>query len=154
MEGGSYLGGCRGPGPIVRGLSESSAIAGSIILASFTDWSGNCVNSFSAIVCPHVLACAFDTVPLAIGSRITRWVDKHLLEEMQRSVRARPEKVKRRKCIVEHAFGTIKHSMNQGYFLTRRLPNVRSEMSVTVLAYNIKRVLKMLGVKNLLAALA
>jgi hypothetical protein len=44
--------------------------------------------------------------------------------------------------------------MNQGYFLTRRLPNVRSEMSLTVLAYNIKRVLKILGVRNLVAALA
>lgn len=88
------------------------------------------------------------------GRRITRWVDEHLLEEMQRMVHGQPEKVKRRKCIVEHPFGTIKHSMNQGYFLTRRLPNVRSEMSLTVLAYNIKRVLKILGVKNLLAALA
>jgi len=85
--------------------------------------------------------------------RITRWVDEQLLEDMQRRVPAQPEKVKRRKCIVERPFGTIKHSINQGHFLTRRLPNVRSEMSPTVLAYNIKRVLKILGVKNLLAAL-
>ena len=49
---------------------------------------------------------------------------------------------------------SLKHSMSQGCFLTRRLPNVRSEMSLTVLAYNIKRVLKILGVKNLVAALA
>ena len=61
-------------------------------------------------------------------------MDEHLLEELQRRVRAQPEKVKRRKCIVEHPFATIKHSMNQGYFLARRLPNVRSEMSLTVLA--------------------
>lgn len=81
-------------------------------------------------------------------------MDEHLLEEMQRRVHAQAEKVKRRKCIVEHPFGTIKHSMNQGYFLIRRLPSLRSEMSLTVLAYNTKRVLKILGVKNLAAALA
>jgi transposase len=88
------------------------------------------------------------------GRRITRWVDERLLEEMQRRVRAQPEKVKRRKCIVEHPFGTIKHSMNQGHFLMRGLPNVRSEMSLTVLAYNIKRVINILGVQNMVAALA
>jgi transposase len=88
------------------------------------------------------------------GRRITRWVDEHLLEEMQRRVRTEPEKVKRRKCIVEHPFGTIKHSMNQGHFLMRGLPNVRSEMSLTVLAYNIKRVINILGVQKMQAALA
>ncbi len=87
------------------------------------------------------------------GMELSRCLDQHLLEEMQRRVRAQPEKVKRRKSIVEHPFGTIKHSMNQGHFLSRRLPNVRSEMSLTVLAYNIKRVLKILGVKKFLAAL-
>jgi transposase len=88
------------------------------------------------------------------GRRITRWVDECLLEEMQRRVRAKPEKVKRRKCIVEHPFGTIKHSMNQGHFLMRGLPNVRSEMSLTVLAYNIKRIINILGVQNMVAVLA
>ena len=87
------------------------------------------------------------------GRRITRWVDEHLLEEMQHRVQAEPEKVKRRKCIVEHPFGTIKNSMNQGHFLMRGLPNVRSEMSLTVLAYNIKRVINILGVQNMVAAL-
>jgi len=88
------------------------------------------------------------------GRRITRWVNEALLEHMQRRVRAEPEKVKKRKVIVEHPFGTMKHSMNQGYFLTRRLPNVRSEMSLTVLAYNIKRVINILGVPKMMEALA
>lgn len=88
------------------------------------------------------------------GRRITRWVDESLLEEMERRVRAEPEKVKQRKCIVEHPFGTIKHSMDQGHFLMRGLPNVRSEMSLTVLAYNLKRVINILGVPNMVAALA
>lgn len=86
------------------------------------------------------------------GRRITRWVDEALLEDMARRVRAQPEKVRRRKSIVEHPFGTIKHSTNQDYFLTRGLANVRCEMSLTVLAYNIKRVIRILGVQGLMAA--
>lgn len=88
------------------------------------------------------------------GRRIWRWVDEELLDEMARRVQAQPDKVRRRKSIVEHPFGTIKHSMNQGYFLTRGLANVRSEMSLTVLAYNIKRVIRLLGTRELMAALA
>lgn len=88
------------------------------------------------------------------GRRITRWVDEALLDEMARRVRAEPEKVKRRKAIAEHPFGTIKHGMNQGYFLTRGLANVRCEMSLTVLAYNIKRVINILGAQKMVGALA
>jgi transposase len=85
--------------------------------------------------------------------RIRRWIDEALLEEMARRVRAEPHKVKERKSIVEHPFGTIKRSMNHGYFLTRRLCNVRTEMSLTMLAYNMKRVLGLKGTKELIAAL-
>ena len=88
-----------------------------------------------------------------LSRRIKRWVHEELLEEMARRVRAEPDKVKQRKCIVEHPFGTIKRSMDQGYFLTRRLCNVRAEMSLTMLAYNIKRALKLKGTQELMAAL-
>jgi len=88
------------------------------------------------------------------GRRITRWVDESLLDDMARRVRAEPEKVKQRKAIAEHPFGTIKHSMNQGYFLMRGLTNVRTEMSLTMLAYSIKRVIRILGVSRMVAALA
>jgi transposase len=81
-------------------------------------------------------------------------VDEALLEEMQRRVGANPAKVQQRKQIVEHPFGTIKHSMDQGYFLMRGLPKVRAEMSLSVLAYNIKRVIKILGVQHMVASLA
>lgn len=85
--------------------------------------------------------------------RIRRWVHQELLEEMAHRMRAEPDKVIERKSIVEHPFGTIKRSMNQGYFLTRRLCNVRTEMSLTMLAYNIKRVLGLKATKELIAAL-
>jgi len=89
-----------------------------------------------------------------LSRRVKRWVDEEVLEEMARRVRAEPDKVKQRKCIVEHPFGTIKRSMDQGYFLTRRLCNVRAEMSLTMLAYNIKRALRLKGTQELVAALA
>jgi len=61
------------------------------------------------------------------GRRITRWIDEHLLEAMQARVEAEPDKVALRKQLVEHPFGTIKQSMNQGYFLMRGLHKVRAE---------------------------
>jgi transposase len=84
--------------------------------------------------------------------RITRWVHETLMEEMQQRVVAHPEKVKARKGIVEHPFGTMKRWMDHGYFLTRGLVKVRGEMSLTILAYNLKRVLNIMGVKALITA--
>jgi transposase len=88
------------------------------------------------------------------GRLILRWVKEHLLADMDRRVQAEPDKVKRRKSIVEHPFGTIKRGMEQGYFLTRGLPAVRTETGLTMLAYNIKRMIGLLGVQRLMAALA
>jgi len=87
------------------------------------------------------------------GRQIRRWVEEELLEEMARRVHAEPDKVKRRKSIVEHPFGTIKRCMDQGYFLTRGLLSVRTEASLTMLAYNIKRAVTLKGVPELIAAL-
>jgi hypothetical protein len=78
-------------------------------------------------------------------------VHESLLEDMQPRVLANPEKVKSRKSIVEHPFGTIKRWMDQGYFLTRGLEKVRGEMSLTILVYNLKRVINILGVQELIA---
>jgi transposase len=88
------------------------------------------------------------------GRRITRWVDEHLLEAMQARVQAEPEKVGLRKQLAEHPFGTIKQAMNQGYFLMRGLHKVRAEMALTVMAYNLKRAIKILGVPKMVQALA
>jgi transposase len=87
------------------------------------------------------------------GRRITRWAYEEVLEEMERRVHADPEKVKLRKRLAEHPFGTIKHHWNQGHFLMRKLPNVGAEMSLSVLAYNLKRVIQILGVPRMVEAL-
>jgi transposase len=85
---------------------------------------------------------------------VKRWVDEAVLEAMARRIAEHPEKVELRKCLAEHPFGTIKRGMTQGYFLMRGLTKVRTEMSLTVLAYNLKRVVNILGVKRMVEALA
>jgi transposase len=88
------------------------------------------------------------------GRRITRWVDEHILERMEERLKANPAIMQERKQLVEHPFGTIKHANDQGYFLMKGLKNVRAEFSLSCLAYNLKRVINILGVPRLLGALS
>lgn len=81
-------------------------------------------------------------------------MDEAILEEMSQRVRANPEKMKKRKELAEHPFGTMKRAMNSGYFLMRGIKKVGAEMSLTVLGYNIKRVMNILGVRKMIEAVA
>lgn len=83
---------------------------------------------------------------------IKRWVDEAIMEAMARRIADNPEKVELRKCLVEHPFGTIKRAMNQGYFLMRGLSKVGAETSLTILAYNLRRVMNILGVRKMMEA--
>jgi hypothetical protein len=73
---------------------------------------------------------------------------------MQQRLANHPEMMRKRTAIVEHPFGTIKRWMDQGYFLMRGKQNVSTDMSLSMLAYNITRVLNILGVKAMIEALA
>ena len=75
-----------------------------------------------------------------------------VLDRMAERLKARPELLDRRRETVEHPFGSIKQWMNQGAFLMRGLENVRGEFSLTALAYNLRRVLNILGVNAMIAA--
>ena len=77
-----------------------------------------------------------------------------MLEEMQVRLDNAPQMMSIRKRTVEHPFGTLKQWMGATHFLTRRLAGVSTEMSLNVLAYNLKRVMKILGAQNLMKALA
>jgi transposase len=88
------------------------------------------------------------------GRKLTRWVHEDLLDEMEQRLRANPALFRQRKALAEHPFGTMKRAMNQGYFLLKGLTKVQGEFSLTVLAYNLKRVIHLLGVPRLLEALA
>ena len=85
--------------------------------------------------------------------RITRWEHEAVLEAVQRRLDRRPTAMTVRKRTVEHVFGTLKHWMGSAHFLTRRLPNVATEMSLHVLAYNLKRVISILGIAKTMKAM-
>ena len=88
------------------------------------------------------------------GRRITRWVDEHIIEQTQQRVKQHPEIMQKRKELVEHPFGTLKFWWDHSHFLMRGLEKVRAEFSLSTLAYNIRRVLNILGVQRLMAALS
>lgn len=86
--------------------------------------------------------------------RVRRWEHEAVLEEMQRRLNQAPEMMKVRKRTVEHPFGTLKQWMGATHFLTRKLNGVSAEMSLNVLAYNLKRVMKIIGTEGLLKEMA
>jgi transposase len=86
--------------------------------------------------------------------KVRRWEHEAVLEEMQVRLDNTPQMMNIRKRTVEHPFGTLKQWMGATHFLTRRLAGVSTEMSLNVLAYNLKRVMKILGAQNLMKALA
>jgi transposase len=79
-------------------------------------------------------------------------VDEAILEEMSKRVKENPEKMKKRKELAEHPYGTMKRAMNSGYFLMRGIKKVGAEMSLTILGYNVKRVINILGVRKMIEA--
>ena len=72
---------------------------------------------------------------------------------MQQRIDKHPQAMRIRRQTVEHPFGTIKDWMGATHFLTRSLERVRTEMSLHVLAYNLKRVMKILGIGGLMVAM-
>lgn len=85
--------------------------------------------------------------------RVRRWEHESVLEDMQRRLDQAPEMMRIRKQTVEHPFGTLKAWMGATHFLTKTLPRVSTEMSLHVLAYNMKRVINILGSAALMEAI-
>jgi transposase len=85
--------------------------------------------------------------------RISRWEHEHVLEVVQRRLDEHPEKMRQRRETVEHPFGTIKTRMGATHFLMKTLPRVATEMALHVLAYNLTRVMNIIGIKPLMAAM-
>lgn len=86
--------------------------------------------------------------------RISRWENEEIVEANRARIQAHPDKMKRRMGLAEHPFGTIKQWCGSQHFLTRGFSNVKTEMSLNVLAYNLKRTMNVLGVERLLEELA
>jgi transposase/macrodomain Ter protein organizer (MatP/YcbG family) len=85
--------------------------------------------------------------------RIPRWEHEHVLEAVQQRLDANPQAMRQRRETVEHPFATLKMRMGATHFLMKRLPRVATEMALHVLAYNLTRVMSIIGVQRLLAAM-
>jgi hypothetical protein len=85
--------------------------------------------------------------------RITRWEHEHVLEAVERRLDEHPEKMRQRRETVEHPFGTLKSWMGSTHFQMKTLKRVGTEMALHVLAYNLKRVMNILGIGPLIAAM-
>jgi transposase len=105
-------------------------------------WSSACTH------CPIKAQCTTSDY-----RRIRRWKHEAVLDAMQARLDRKPEMMRIRRQTVEHPFGTIKHWMGATHFLTRTLGRVRTEMSLHVLAYNLKRVMRILGIEELMRVL-
>ena len=83
-----------------------------------------------------------------------RWQHEGVLDKMQAALERMPDAMTIRRQTVEHPFGTLKAWMGATHFLTRTLGKVKTEMSLQVLAYNIKRMIHIFGIKSLMEAVA
>jgi transposase len=108
----------------------------------------NYCNHAACRACPLRARCTTNTF-----RRISRWVGEAVLDRMAERLAKRPELLRVRRDTVEHPFGSFKQWMNQGYFLMRGLEKVRAEFSLTALAYNFIRVVNLVRIPTLLAAL-
>jgi transposase len=107
----------------------------------------------------HYWTTACSTCPLksqctpASLRRITRWEHEHVLEAVQQRLDKNPQAMRQRRETAEHPFATLKMRMGATHFLMKRLPKVATEMALHVLAYNLTRVMNIMGVQPLLEAM-
>ena len=123
-----------------RAIHRFSAIEAGLVIHKY--WSSSCPR------CPLKTQCTTSSY-----RRITRWEHEHILEAMQRQLDRKPGAMTLRRRTIEHVFGTLKHWMGATHFLMRGLAHVNTEMSLYVLAYNLKRVIKVLGMPKTLQAM-
>lgn len=105
-------------------------------------WTSNCQQCAIKMQCTHL---SF--------RRVRRWEHENIVDAMQRRLDGDPDKMRVRRQTAEHPFGTIKFWMGAVHFLTKTLARVRTEMSLHVLAYNLKRVMSLLGIGATIAAM-
>ncbi len=106
-------------------------------------WSSNCPN------CAIRARCTTSKY-----RRVSRWEHEHVVEALDARLEREPERMRVRRSTAEHPFGTLKCWMGYTHFLTKTVPRVSTEMSLHVLAYNMKRVINIMGSKKLIDAIA
>jgi len=123
-----------------RAIKRFTTIENGLIINKY--WSSACPR------CPLQARCTTSNY-----RRIARWEHEAVLEAMQERLDCQPDAMQLRRRTVEHPFGTLKAWMGATHFLTKRLPRVSTEMSLHVLAYNLKRVMRILGIGPLMRAM-
>jgi transposase len=117
-----------------------------------TEENGLTLHKYWPSACPRCPMKAKCTT--ASYRRVTRWEHEHVLETMQMLLDARPQAPVVRRQTVEHVFGTLKAWLGTTPLLTKTLPKVKTEISLAVLAYNMKRMIKIMGAQGMLQAIA
>jgi transposase len=133
--------------------NEYRCPAGQSLIYRYTSLeAGLRTHSYWSSNCPR---CAIKTQCTSSpqSRRIKRWEHETVLEAMQARLDNAPEMMRIRRQTVEHPFGTIKSWMGATHFLTKTLQRVSTEMSLHVLAYNVKRVMKLMGIGGLIDAI-
>jgi transposase len=116
-----------------------------------TEQDGKMMRRYWTNACPNCLLKSKCTT--GNERRIPRWEHEHVLEATQKRLDENPQAMRARRETVEHPFGTLKMRMGATHFLMKRLPKVATEMALHVLAYNLTRVMNIVGVKPLLVAI-
>ena len=112
---------------------------------------GLTLHKYWSSACPKCLIKEKCTT--GVNRRIARWEHESILERMQERLERTPDASRIRRRTVEHVFGTLKAWMGSTHFLTKTLPRVSTEMSLHALAYNLKRMIGIYGVKPLIKAM-
>ena len=136
----------------MAGADEYQCPAGKRAIWRFTSVeNGMTIHTYWSSACPR---CPMKT-QCTTGEyrRIKRWEHEDVLEKMQRRLERNPDASRLRRQTVEHPFGTFKAWMGWTHFLTKTLPRVSTEMSLHVLAYNFKRLIRILGTERVIEAM-
>jgi len=131
---------------------EYECPAGERAIYRFTrEEKGKFIRRYWSSACTH---CAMKSqCTIGKNRRISRWEHESILDALETRMERAPDMMKVRRSTVEHPFGTIKSWMGSTHFQMKTIKRVSAEMSLHVLAYNLKRVIKILGTKQLIEAI-
>jgi transposase len=131
---------------------EYECPAGERLIYRFTrEEKGKAIRRYWSSACPNCPIRAQCTT--GKNRRVSRWVHEAVVERTAARLAAKPNAMLIRRATVEHPYGTLKCWMGATHFLTKTLDHVSTEMSLHVLAYNMKRVINLIGTKRLLEAI-
>jgi transposase len=112
---------------------------------------GKQIRRYWTSACP---GCAIKTrCTSGTERRVSRWVHEEVLERAEKRLRRKPEVMLARRSLAEHPFGTMKSWTSSTHFLTKRLSGVSTEVTLQVLAYNMKRAINLLGTQKIVATI-